>query len=70
MSKRDYWRDWLNRARAEEEKKREAMRQIKPYDPSTMNCERMPFGCWILVALVIWGAFALIMSIFQHHKPV
>ncbi len=42
--------------RIEEMKKRERVIQrstTKPYDPSSMNVERMPFGCWVILGIIV-----------------
>lgn len=49
--------------RIKEMQKRERQIQkappAKPYDPSSMDMERMPFGCWVIVALIV----AIILSL-------
>lgn len=58
MSKKDYY---LKKAQEEERRKKDAGRN--EYRPWMMNSERMPFGCWIwvlvLVAPIIYGIFKL-----------
>ena len=70
MTHRNYVLERMKRLQEEERKRREAHQNVGSYDPAKMDCERMPWGCWILIALVLWAAFGLIMSMFQHHKPV
>ncbi len=56
--------------RIEEMRKKE--RQIqrtpeKPYDPSDMDMERMPFGCWIIIGIVVFLILGLTGVIHIFH---
>ena len=69
-SQKKYILDKIERMKADEQYRRQLQSRDAAYDGRNMDCERMPFGCWILIALILFFAVGLIMGMFQHHKPV
>lgn len=55
MSQKDYYHWKIEEAKKAEELERRRRADTK-YDPSTMDCERMPLGCWLFLV----GLFLLL----------
>lgn len=69
-SRKKYILDKIDRLQADEKFRRDLHKSDDTYNGRNMDCERMPFGCWILIAVILFLAVGLIMGMFQHHKPV
>ncbi len=54
--------DWNRRFNAHQEE----LAKQKPYDPSDMDCEKMPFGCWIVIGVAVFALLALAGVIHLH----
>ena len=50
----------LKRQEREESKRRAKERA---YDGRGMDSERMPFGCWIVIALIVFAAYLLLKGV-------
>lgn len=54
MDKDEYraYRETMFRRQKQEEERKSAV-DTRPYDPRKMNVARMPFGCWVLIGIVV-----------------
>lgn len=62
----DYWQK-IQEMQQRERQIAEAQRKEKMYDERNMDCEKMPLGCWGVIAAAIFILY-LIIEAFKHHK--
>lgn len=52
------------RLAAEEKKRRGNRPPDEPYSTGGMDCESMPFGCWLVIAAALVGLYFLLKKFF------
>lgn len=59
MSKRDYLLRQIAENEAAERRRRQERKETRRYSAGEMDCEKMPFGCWIVLGIILFIVITL-----------